>query len=72
MERRKLDPRLLGFLIAVHVFVMALTWRDIGRRDPSQIRGPKWLWRLASALQMGNALVYWLFARKRPNPHDDS
>jgi len=48
-----------------HVIVAALTWRDIDRRTDEQVRGPRWLWRIASAAQMGNALIYWLFARKR-------
>jgi hypothetical protein len=72
VARRKLDPRLLAGLIAAHIVVAALTWRDIGRRQPDQIRGPKWVWRVASAVQMGNSLVYWLFARKGTNPRDDS
>ncbi len=71
MTRRKLDPRLLAALIAAHVVVAALTWRDIERRGADQIRGPKWVWRVASAAQMGNALVYWLFARRAtPTGHE--
>jgi hypothetical protein len=63
----KPNGKLLAFLAAIHVVVAAFTWRDIKNRDPDQIRGPKWVWRIASAAQMGNALVYWLFARKSPN-----
>ena len=51
-------------LIVVHIVVAILTWRDISHRDQSQIRGPKWIWRVASIVQMGNSLAYWLFARK--------
>lgn len=64
MTRRKLDPKLLAALVVAHVVVAAFTWRDIAHRDASQIRGPKWAWRVASAAQMGNSLVYWLFARR--------
>jgi hypothetical protein len=71
VARRRFDPKLLGALIAAHVVVATLTWRDIGHRQPDEIRGPKWVWRLASAVQMGNALVYWLFARRAANPQDD-
>jgi hypothetical protein len=67
MAGRKLDPRVLTVLVVLHVVVATFTWRDIKRRDAEQIRGPKWLWRLASAVQMGNALAYWLFGRKRAN-----
>jgi hypothetical protein len=70
VARRKLDPRILIGLIVVHIVATALTWRDIRHRDQSQIRGPKWVWRLASAVQMGNSLAYWLFARKSPEPQD--
>jgi len=51
--------------VVAHVIVVTLTWRDIRYRTDDQIRGSKRLWRIASAGQMGNALVYWLFARKR-------
>jgi hypothetical protein len=64
MTRRNLDPRLLVSLIVVHSVVAILTWKDISHRDQSQIRGPKWIWRIASTVQMGNSLAYWLFARK--------
>lgn len=64
MAQRKPNPKLLAGLIVVHVVVATFTWRDIRHRDPSQIRGPKWVWRLASAAQTGNSLAYWLFARK--------
>jgi len=58
MARRKPNGKLLAVLAVIHVAVAAFTWRDIKNRDPDQIRGPKWLWRIASAVQMGNALVY--------------
>jgi hypothetical protein len=67
MAGRKSNGKLLAVLAVIHVVVAAFTWRDIKNRDPDQIRGPKWVWRIASAVQMGNALVYWLFARKSPN-----
>jgi hypothetical protein len=66
MTGRKPNRKLLAVLAVLHVVVAVFTWRDIQKRDPSQIRGPKWVWRTASAAQMGNALVYWLFARKNP------
>lgn len=58
----KLDPRLLVGLIVVHSVVAILTWRDISHRDQTQIRGPKWVWRFASGVQVGNSLAYWLVA----------
>jgi hypothetical protein len=47
------------------VIVTALTWRDIGRRRDDQIRGSKRMWRIFSAAQMGNSLIYWLVGRRR-------
>lgn len=65
MTRWRPSPRVLAALVVAHVIVVTLTWRDIRYRTDDQIRGSKRLWRIASAGQMGNALVYWLFARKR-------
>jgi hypothetical protein len=45
--------------------VTALTWRDLQARRPAQVRGPKQLWKVLAALNMGNSAAYWLFARKR-------
>ncbi len=52
-------------LIALHLVVTAITLRDLSRRDESQVRGPRWFWRLFTPLQTGNSVVYWLVARKR-------
>jgi hypothetical protein len=49
----------------VHVTVTALTWRDLHRRTPGQVRGKKAFWRVFSALNTGNSALYWLFARRR-------
>ena len=60
-------PALL--LIAVgHLTITALTWRDIQRRPAEQIRGGKLVWRVLSALNTGNSVVYWLLARRASKP----
>jgi hypothetical protein len=51
-------------IVAAHVIVTALTWRDIRHRAASEVRGPKRFWRIASAMQMGNSLAYWLVGRR--------
>lgn len=38
---------------------------DIQRRPPSQIRGPKALWRAALAVNLLGPLSYFVFGRKR-------
>lgn len=45
--------------------VTAFTWRDIKRRQPSQIRGNKRVWRALTALNTGNSALYWLIGRRR-------
>jgi hypothetical protein len=55
----------LATIAVVHITVMALTWRDLRSRPAGQIRGPKQLWRVASALNTGGSAAYWLFGRRR-------
>ena len=55
----------LATVAVVHVMVMALTWRDLRSRSAGQVRGPKKLWRVASALNTSGSAAYWLFGRRR-------
>lgn len=50
--------------LPVHVAVVAVTWRDIGRRSPQQVRGSRRLWRIASAVNTLGAAAYWLAGRR--------
>ncbi len=50
--------------LPVHILVAAVTWRDIGRRSPHQMRGSKRLWRLLSAVNTLGAVGYWLVGRR--------
>ena len=63
--KRKPNKFVLAGLAVVHVVVVALTWRDIRSRPDGQIRGNKKFWQVFSALNMGNAAVYWLFGRRQ-------
>jgi hypothetical protein len=54
----------LAAVAVVHVTVTALTWRDLRSRPAGQVRGPKSLWRLASALNTTGSAAYWLFGRR--------
>jgi hypothetical protein len=65
MERRKPNKYALAVFAVIHVAVVALTWRDISARPAEQIRGNKWFWRVFSALNTGNAALYWLIGRRR-------
>ncbi|WP_029137384.1 hypothetical protein [Nakamurella lactea] len=64
MSKKKPDPLLLTAILALHVAVCALTWRDLSRRPAERVRGSKQVWRVASALNTGNSAAYWLFGRK--------
>ena len=54
-------------LAVAHVTVTALTWRDLRHRPAGQVRGSKRFWQVFTALNMGDSVLYWLFAR-RPSP----
>ena len=49
---------------AVHLGAAALVWRDVNRRRPSQLRGPKALWRTWSAVNTTGSIAYVLFGRR--------
>ncbi|HEX5189926.1 MAG TPA: hypothetical protein VFW16_10315 [Streptosporangiaceae bacterium] len=65
MERRKPNKFVLAAVGVVHVVVVTLTWRDISARPAEDIRGNKTFWRIFSALNIGNAAIYWLVGRRR-------
>jgi len=48
-----------------HAIMTAVVWRDISRRDPSELRGNKTIWRVLTAMNTGNHLLYWLVGRRR-------
>jgi hypothetical protein len=62
---RKPNKYVIAALAVVHVVVVTLTWRDIRSRPSGQVRGPKNFWLVISALNTGNAAVYWLVGRRR-------
>ena len=62
MSRKAL--RALVLYLPFHLAAVAVTWRDISRRSPEQVRGSKNLWRFASAVNTLGAVGYWLGARR--------
>ena len=50
--------------LIVHLIVTTLTWRDLARRSPGQIRGSAQLWRVASGLNTLGSVAYWSVGRK--------
>ena len=65
MERRKPNPKLIAAILVGHAAVAALTWRDLRNRPDDQVRGKKKWWRIASAANSSNSLLYLLFGRKK-------
>jgi hypothetical protein len=57
-------PWIYALLFGAHLFITSLTWRDLRRRRPDQVRGSKRVWRLASAANMSNSLAYFTFGRR--------
>ena len=64
-NRRPARPEFVIPALIGHVIATALVWRDIARRDPSELRGSKNVWRVLTALNTGNHLLYWLVGRRR-------
>ena len=66
--KRKLTPAQWAAVLVAHVVIASLVWRDLRHRSDDQVRGSKRFWRLASAANSGNSLVYVLIGRKRTKP----
>jgi hypothetical protein len=65
MTNRPPDLRIALPALALHLALTAVVWRDISRRRPSELRGGRTLWRVLTALNTGNHLVYLLVGRRR-------
>jgi len=63
--QRKLTPGQWAAVFVAHVVIASLVWRDLRHRSDDQIRGSKRFWRIASAANSGNSLIYVLVGRKR-------
>jgi hypothetical protein len=52
-------------VLVIHVTLLKLTWRDLGRRPENAVRGKKRVWRFASSVNTTGSVAYWLFGRRR-------
>ncbi|GAA1850551.1 hypothetical protein ACFFOM_03315 [Microlunatus capsulatus] len=59
------STRTVLLALAAHAGLTALVWRDIAARRPSELRGSPTLWRVLTALNSGNHLLYLLVGRRR-------
>jgi hypothetical protein len=63
--QRKPNKLVLAIIAVVHLTAATLTWRDLRSRPAAQVRGPKRIWQVASALNTTGSAAYWLFGRRR-------
>ena len=63
-DRRRRTAVIIA-LTAVQAVVGTVTVRDVMRRQPDQLRGPKPLWLVWGASNTLGSAAYWLFGRKR-------
>ena len=61
---RKAGLPVLAGILAAHVAVTAITWRDLRDRQPEQVRGTKRFWKVASGANTIGSLAYYLVGRK--------
>jgi hypothetical protein len=65
MSSRPVRPAPLLLALTGHLLLTVLIWRDIDRRPTTQLRGSKTLWRVLTALNTGNHVVYLVVGRRR-------
>lgn len=62
-----LSPRGRAFVVvaaAAEIVLTTIAMRDLSRRPRTQVRGPKWLWRLVSLVQPVGPVAYLLLGRR--------
>jgi len=59
------QKRVIAVALVLHLILLKVTWRDLGRRPDAAVRGPKRLWRLVATMNTTGSLAYWLFGRRR-------
>jgi hypothetical protein len=65
MKKTKPSKPLLAVIGAAHATFATLTWRDIRGRSQDEVRGSKRIWRIATGLNSGASVAYWLAGRRR-------
>lgn len=65
MARRLAKPGITAAALGGHAILTAIVWRDINRRAAAELRGSKSLWKVLTALNTGNHLLYLIVGRRR-------
>ncbi|MGD9525698.1 PLD nuclease N-terminal domain-containing protein [Pseudonocardia sp.] len=63
-----LSPRTRALITAagvVQIGLLVAALADIRRRDPAEVRGPRWAWALASFVNFVGPILYFLTGRRR-------
>jgi len=63
-DRRRRRAVIIAFT-AVQAVVGTVTVRDVIRRRPERVRGPKLLWMVWGGSNTLGSAAYWLFGRKK-------
>jgi hypothetical protein len=50
---------------AVQLGLLVAALRDLRRRTPAEVRGPRWVWALVSFVNVIGPLSYFAFGRRR-------
>lgn len=61
---RKPPKEVVIAAVVIEALSAAFAFRDLARRDDTQVRGPKLLWRIIIGINPGNSIAYWLLGRR--------
>lgn len=50
---------------AVQIALLVAALRDLRRRDPAEVNGPRWVWALVCLVNVVGPLSYFRFGRRR-------
>lgn len=65
-RRSEWRPRaLVAVLVGAQILIGSITVRDVRRRSPELVRGPRLLWMLWGGTNTLGAALYWLLGRRR-------
>jgi hypothetical protein len=64
-QRDRRHDAVVVVFTAIQAVIGTLTVRDISRRRPELVRGPKLFWKIWGGTNTLGSAAYWLFGRKR-------
>lgn len=56
---------MLAGLLQLSLLTAALA--DLRRRDPGEVRGPRWMWGLVSLINFAGPIAYFALGRRGPS-----